>query len=213
MKRRNAALAVAGLALSGLMFASLAGAQPKPPTTTPGAATTAAAGRLQTKSFQPIGKNKIQVDLTVVDAGDLQRTLHDYFKQRLQSRGNPVGSSGTLAAKLEVQYAQPLPNVGGGNNPPPAPPGVGQGTPLSQGSPIPDRRAPAFQQGTPSPGLTTPLHLTVTIYREQGGTVVWTGQATCNTPFATAQATGKTMIDQLVESIDKTRSGEADCPI
>jgi hypothetical protein len=214
MKRSIAPLVATGLALAGLAIAPLVQAQPtKPPGAAPGKTAPASTGRLQTKSFQPIGKNKIQVDLTVVDAGELQRTLHDYFKQRLQARGNPIGSSGTLAVKLEVQYAQPLPNTGGANNPPPPPPGVGQGTAVGQNNPIPDRKAPAFQQGAPSPGLTTPLHLAVTIYREQGGTVVWTGEATCYTPFASAQATGRTMIDQLVDSIDKTRSGEADCPI
>jgi hypothetical protein len=42
---------------------------------------------------------------------------------------------------------------------------------------------------------------------------VWSGEATCNTPFASAKLTGKAMIDQLVESIDKTRARDADCPL
>jgi hypothetical protein len=210
-------LSIVALALAGLALSSQAGAQSaKPQTITPPPGKTAPlqAGRLQTKSYQPIGKNKVQVDLSVANAGELERTLHDYFKQRLTARGNPVGSSGVLAAKLAVQYAAPLPSINdSANNPPPPPSGVGAGTSASQGSPIPDSKAPAFRQGTSGPGLTTPIHLTITIYREQGGGVVWSGEATCNTPFASAKLTGKAMIDQLVESIDKTRVRDADCPL
>ncbi len=183
----------------------------KPPVTS---STPVTSGSLRTKSYQPIGKNKLQVDLSVANAGELERTLHDYFKQRLEARGNPVGSSGVLAAKLAVQYAAPLPSINGtGNNPPPPPSGVASGSSATQNSPIPDSKAPAFSSGTPAPDLTTPIHLTITIYREQGGTVVWTGEATCSTPFASAKSAGKAMIDQLVESIDKTRSRDADCPL
>lgn len=204
---------VAAVALLTLTLPALA-QQPTKPVNPGSPVAPAQAGTLQAKSYQPIGKNKLQVDLTVANAGELQRELHDYFKQRLQARGNPVGSSGTLAAKLAVEYVTPLPGVSGTNNNPPAPPpGVGSGTSATQDSPIPDSKAPAFKPAAPSPSGASPMHLTVTIYREQGGAVVWTGEATCNTPFKSAKLTGKAMIDQLVESIDTTRTRDADCPL
>jgi hypothetical protein len=49
--------------------------------------------RLTTKSYQPIGKQKLQVDLTQVDAGELYRELRDHLKTVLERQGNPVGSS------------------------------------------------------------------------------------------------------------------------
>jgi hypothetical protein len=221
LRQGDAVMRFSKIAISAVLALTLpvfapANAQPTPPSTTlpSGRPAPLAPGTLQTKSYQPIGKNKLQVDLTVVNAGELERDLHDYFKQRLEAHGNPVGSSGTLAAKLAVEYATPLPSVTGtGANPPPPPPGVGAGGPSSQESPIPDRRAPAFTPGTPPPSAASPMHVTVTIYREQGGAVVWTGEATCNVAFKSAKQAGRTMIDQLVAAIDTTRKRDADCPL
>ena len=204
---------VATIAALALSLPALA-QQPTKPVNPGSPVPPAQAGTLQTKSYQPIGKNKLQVDLSVANAGELQRDLHDYFKERLQARGNAVGSSGTLAVKLAIEYVTPAPSlVGTDANPPPPPPGVGAGTATSQESPIPDSKAPAFKPTTPAPNGLSPMHLTITVYREQGGAVAWTGEATCNTPFKSAKLTGKAMIDQLVESIDTTRTRDADCPL
>ena len=208
---------VATIVTSIALLAGAALAQPaRTPVPTPpgGKAVPVKPGSLVAKSYQPIGKAKLQVDLSVANAGELQRELHDYFKQRLEARGNPVGSSGTVAAKLAVEYATPLPSVSGTqNNPPPPPSGVGAGTSASQEGPIPDNKSPAFRPTSPAPSGVSPMHLTITIYREQGGAVVWVGEATCNAAFTNAKATGRTMIDQLVDSIDQTRTRDADCPI
>lgn len=197
-----------------MLLAAQAFAQPTKPVNPAAPVPPIKAGSLVTKSYQPIGKGKLQVDLTVVNAGEVQRDLHDYFKQRLTAHGNPVGSSGTLAVKLAIEYVAPAPSLAGTNaNPPPTPPGVGAGTSTSQESPIPDSKAPAFKPTSPTPSGLSPMHLTITVYREQGGAVVWSGEATCNTPFKSAKITGRAMIDQLVESLDKTRARDADCPL
>ncbi|HMO86533.1 MAG TPA: hypothetical protein PKC18_16605, partial [Lacipirellulaceae bacterium] len=109
-------------------------------------------GRLQSKSYQPIGNQKVQVDLTQVDAGELYRELRDHLKDTLEARGNPIGRSGVIGVKIEVSYSQPI-------APPPAAPDRGlpseRQTPgLGQTSPIPQERTVGPPRRTPPPGAT-----------------------------------------------------------
>lgn len=175
-------LAVPAVALAALVLASGAQAQD---------------GRLQVKSYQAVGKQKLQVDLSIADAGELYRDLRDYLKRALAQRGNPIGTSGDSGVKIVVNYAAPLPSDGGGD---------------TSTGPVPDRRAPAFRQPQVAPPRKNALHVSVTIYREKGGSVLWSGDATCYADFSSSKIVGRAMVDQLVERIDKTYSGSLDCP-
>lgn len=172
-------------------------------------------GQLQTKSYQKIGKQKMQVDLTQVDAGELYRELRDHLKSVLEARGNPVGSSGALGAKITVSYSTPIP-------PPPA--GADRGLPserqtpgLGQSSPIPaervftpERRTTTSQRDAQSDRL-NPLRINLTVYREQGGAVLWTADANCPVAFADAKSVGRRMVDQMVSRVDASVSVALNC--
>ena len=173
-------------------------------------------GRLQTKSYQKIGKQKMQVDLTQVDAGELYRELRDHLKQGLEARGNPVGSSGVLGIKIEVSYSRPI------EPPPIAPdrglpserqtPGLGQSSPIPQDRTIgPERRTPLPRGATEESERLNPLRINLIVYRENLGAVVWTAQSSCAVTFTAAKDVGKRMIDQMVERLGQSVSLAAEC--
>lgn len=173
-------------------------------------------GRLTSKSFQPIGKQKLQVDLTQVDAGELYRDLRDHLKAVLERQGNPVGSSGALGIKIEVSYSHSI------APPPIAPdrglpserqtPGLGQSSPIPQDRTIgPERRTPLPPTATVESERLNPLRINLTVYRENGGNVVWTAESSCPVAFANAKNVGRRMIDQLVARLDTSVSLAAEC--
>jgi len=173
-------------------------------------------GRITTKSYQPIGKQKLQVDLTRADAGELYRELRDHLKSTLERRGNAVGSSGVMGVKIEVNYSRPI-------EPPPVAPDRGlpserQSPGLGQSSPIPENRTIGPERRTPlPPGATqqserlNPLRINITIYREGSGAVVWTGESSCAVAFVNAKDVGRGMIDQMVARLDSSVSLAAQC--
>ena len=167
-------------------------------------------GKLEAKTFERIGKEKIQVDLSLADTGVLYRELRDYLKEVLEARGNPIGRSGPIAAKLNINYAQPIEPSGS------AGPGASISGPSTSGptagSVMPDRTAPAFRRPDIAPPRGNAMHIGITIYRERGGKVLWTGEATCTVAFAIANDAGRAMIVQLVELIDKNRKATTECP-
>lgn len=182
------------------------------------AAAAQSVGRLTTKSFQPIGKQKLQVDLTQVDAGELYRDLRDHLKNVLERRGNPVGSSGTLGIKIEVSYSRPI------EPPPIAPdrglpserqtPGLGQSSPIPQDRTVgPERRTPLPPTATVESERLNPLRINLTVYRETGGNVVWTAESSCAVAFVNAKDIGRRMIDQMVARLDTSVSLAAECGI
>lgn len=170
----------------------------------------AQASKLETKTFERIGKEKIQVDLSLADTGVLYRELRDYLKEVLEARGNPIGRSGPIAAKLTVNYAQPI-EPSGSAGPGPSISGPSTSGPTA-GATMPDRTAPAFRRPDVAPPRGNAMRIGITIYRERGGKVLWTGEANCTVPFAIANEAGRALIDQLVEQIDKNRTGPAECP-
>lgn len=173
-------------------------------------------GRLTTKSYEPIGKQKLQVDLTQVDAGELYRDLRDHLKTVLEQRGNRVGSSGVLGVKIEVSYSRPI------EPPPIAPdrnlpserqtPGLGQSSPIPQDRTVgPERRTPLPQGATQESERLNPLRVNLTVYRENGGRVVWTAESSCAVAFVNAKEIGRAMIDQMVARLDSSVSLAAEC--
>jgi hypothetical protein len=172
-------------------------------------------GRLTTKSYQPIGKQKLQVDLTQVDAGELYRELRDHLKSVLEQRGNPVGSSGTMGVKIEVSYPRPIqgPQLGATDRD-----SVygRQGPTQGSNSPIPQERTFAPRPTVPSGSSVeaerlNPLRINLTVYREGGGAVAWTAEASCAVPFTAAKDVGRAMIDQMVGRLDNSVSVAAQC--
>jgi len=175
-------------------------------------------GRLTTKSFQPIGKQKLQVDLTHADAGELYRDLRDHLKNVLERQGNPVGSSGVLGIKIEVNYSRPI------EPPPIAPdrglpserqtPGLGQSSPIPQDRTIgPERRTPLPPTATSESERLNPLRINLTVYREGSGNVAWTAESSCLVAFVNAKDVGRRMIDQMVARLDTSVSLAAECPL
>jgi hypothetical protein len=180
------------------------------------AASAQTVNRLTTKSYQPIGKQKLQVDLTQVDAGELYRDLRDHLKTVLEQRGNPVGSSGSLGIKIEVVYSRPI------EPPPIAPdrplpserqtPGLGQSSPIPQDRTIgPERRTPLPQGATTQSERLNPLRINLVVYRETLGAVVWTAESSCAVAFVNAKEIGRRMIDQMVARLDSSVSLAAEC--
>jgi hypothetical protein len=172
-------------------------------------------GRLTSKSYQPIGKQKLQVDLTQVDAGELYRELRDHLKSVLEQRGNPVGSSGTLGVKIDVSYPRPIgPSTLGATDRDARYDRTGPGQGSS--SPIPQERT--FAPRAPAPSGTSveaerlnPLRINLTVYREGGGAVVWTAEASCGVPFTAAKDVGRAMVEQMVSRLDSSVSVAAQC--
>lgn len=175
-------------------------------------------GKLQSKSFQQIGKQKVQVDLTQVDAGELYRDLRDHLKRVLEARGNPVGSSGALGIKIEVNYSRPI------EPPPIAPdrplpserqtPGLGQSSPIPQDRTVgPERRTALPPGATVESERLNPLRINLIVYREKGGAVVWTAESSCPVAFTNAKDVGRRMIDQMVARLDATVSLAAECRV
>jgi hypothetical protein len=172
-------------------------------------------GRLTTKSYQPIGKQKLQVDLTQVDAGELYRELRDYLKEQLERRGNPVGSSGAMGVKMQVAYVRPIES--GRIGPERDLPSDNRVPGYSSNSPIPESRSFAPERRNPyAPGVsgeerTNPLRINITIYREGGGAVAWTAEASCAVAFVNAKDVGRAMIDQMIARLDSSVSLAAEC--
>lgn len=172
-------------------------------------------GRLTTKSYQPIGKQKLQVDLTQVDAGELYRELRDYLKEQLERRGNPVGSSGVMGVKMQVAYTRPIESSRIG--PERDLPSDNRVPGYSSNSPIPDSRSFVPERRNPyAPGVsgeerTNPLRINITIYREGGGAVAWSAEASCAVAFANTKDVGRAMIDQMIARLDTSVSLAAEC--
>ena len=170
-------------------------------------------GKIEVKSYERIGKDKIQVDLSLADTGALYRDLRDYLKDVLTARGNPVGRSGPLAAKLNVNYAMPIePRSSTGNDPAISGPAGPNAAGPTAGALVPDRPPPAFRRPEIAPARGNALRVGITVYREQGGKVVWTGEASCIVAFADANAAGRGLIDQLIALLDRNQTGAPDCP-
>ena len=125
-------------------------------------------GKIEVKSYERIGKDKIQVDLSLADTGALYRDLRDYLKDVLTARGNPVGRSGPLAAKLNVNYAMPIePRSSTGNDPAISGPAGPNAAGPTAGALVPDRPPPAFRRPEIAPARGNALRVGITVYREQ----------------------------------------------
>jgi hypothetical protein len=53
----------------------------------------------------------------------------------------------------------------------------------------------------------------LTLYSVDGGKVLWAATTSCPTYAGTAENTGIAMIDTLFDQADKSRVGDAGCPL
>jgi hypothetical protein len=65
-----------------------------------------------------------------------------------------------------------------------------------------------------APNINAPtLRIVLTLYSVDGGKVLWAASTSCATHAGTAEAAGTAMIDTIFEAADKSRTGEAGCPL
>lgn len=164
---------------------------------------------IQAKKPLPTGKYAVDLDTDSELARDLRRLV----MEKLAARGNQVGFSGGHVMKLQVDLTR---HFAGGRTPesvlaPPRgqlPPGGerGEGRP-----PLPER---SVRDLTPKPDpATETLHLTLTLRAAGSGEVLWIAYATCAFKDGRAFDTGRTMIDAIFVNPNRTRKGDANCPV
>ena len=191
---RIAASVVALLALTALPAA----AQPAPKL-----------GQLEIKAYQVIPKTKTAVQLTSDTA--LARNLRREVMIRLSRRGNEVGFSGGNVMRMDVSYFDfSVGNNGGsgtiGGNPGYDGPGANPRLELPSNK--------FEQRGALGRNVSAPtLRIVLTLYSVDGGKVLWAASTSCATHAGTAEAAGIAMIDTIFEAADKSRTGDAGCPL
>lgn len=188
--------AATSIAASILFFATAAGAQ------APGV------GQIDIKAYQPIPKTKTAVQLS--SDTHLSRELRRVVMTRIARRGNEVGFSGGNVMRMDVVFRDPsgldsAPSSSGGNR--------GFDTPGSNPrAEIPTNRLGPRDtfSGAPSGAV---LRITLTLYSLDGGRVLWQAVSACQTSDSRAMAAGEAMIDAIFDDADKTRTGDAGCPL
>jgi hypothetical protein len=184
-------------------------AQLKAPNSTPGVASGPKLGQLEIKAYQVIPKTKTAVQLSSDTA--LARNLRREVMIRLSRRGNDVGFSGGNVMRMDVSYfdfsvgGDGSGNTIGGN---PGYDGPGANPRLE----LPSNK---FEQRNGlGPNLSAPtLRIVLTLYSVDGGRVLWAATSSCATHAGTAESTGIAMIDTIFGAADKSRTGDAGCPL
>jgi hypothetical protein len=179
------------------------------PGATPGVAGGPKLGQLEIKAYQPIPKTKTAVQLTSDTA--LARNLRREVMIRLSRRGNEVGFSGGNVMRMDVSYFDF--SVGGdsGGNTIGGNPGY-EGPGANPRLELPSNK---FQQRNGlGPNLSAPtLRIVLTLYSVDGGKILWAATTSCATHAGTAEAAGIAMIDSIFQAADKSRTGDAGCPL
>ncbi|MGE5150195.1 MAG: hypothetical protein ACM3II_08750 [Rhodospirillaceae bacterium] len=194
--------------LMALAAAAPAHAQLKAPGSTPGVAGGPKLGQLEIKAYQVIPKTKTAVQLSSDTA--LARNLRREVMIRLSRRGNEVGFSGGNVMRMDVSYFDF--SVGGdsgntiGGNPGYDGPGANPRLELPSNK---------FQQRNGlGQNLSAPtLRIVLTLYSVDGGKVLWAATSSCATHAGTAETAGIAMIDTIFQAADKSRTGDAGCPL
>jgi hypothetical protein len=175
---------------------------------TPAASQVPKVGQLEIKAYQPIPKAKTAVQLTTDSA--LNRNLRREVMVRLSRRGNDVGFSGGNVMRMDVQYVDLLGGSGVARGP------VGgydnYNTDGPAANPRPQVPGVRIERGPPISGGPL-LRITLTLYSVDGGKVLWAASASCYTQASIAESAGTMMIDAIFEQADKSRIGDAGCPL
>lgn len=193
------AVLIAGLAAPVLAQAPKPAATPSP----------AHSLDIQAKRPLPTGKYAVNLDTDSELARDLRRVV----MEKLAARGNQVGFSGGHVMKLQVDLTR---HFAGGRTPESvlAPP-RGQ---VAPGSDRGDVRAPLPERPVrdlapkPDPATET-LHLTLTLHALGSGEVQWIAYATCPVRDGRALAVGRGMVNAIFADPNRSRRGDANCPL
>lgn len=167
-------------------------------------------GELEIKAWQPIPKTKTAVQLN--SDTKLGRELRRQVMVRLSQRGNEVGFSGGNVMRMDVTYFDLLGGSGRdtgvlGTQPDYAEPGSNPFLPVPA-NPIGRRDT----SRTPS-GAGPTLRISLTLYALDTGKVLWSATASCRTQSDIAQRAGELMINNIFDNADKSRVGDAGCPL
>jgi hypothetical protein len=165
-------------------------------------------GQLEIKAFQPIPKTKTAVQLTSDSA--LNRNLRREVMVRLSRRGNDVGFSGGNVMRMDVQLTDLLGGSGMSRGPVGGYDSNAYDGPAA--NPRPQVPGLTFERAQPSGGGPT-LRIILTLYSVDGGKVLWSATATCYTQSSMAETAGTMMIDAIFDAPDKSRIGDAGCPL
>ena len=177
--------------------------------TSPSSAQAPAVGQVEIKAYQTIPKTKTAVQLS--SDTHLSRELRRAVMVRVARRGNEVGFSGGNVLRMDVAFR----DLSGLNNPAPSTGGGTRGFDAPGSNPrveIPTNRLGQRDTITSAPSGAT-LRLTLTLYSLDGGRVLWQAISSCQTSDSRAQAAGEAMIDAIFDDADKTRTGDAGCPL
>jgi hypothetical protein len=163
---------------------------------------------LDIQAKRPLPNGKYAVDL--VSDSELGRDLRRRVMEKLAARGHQVGFSGGHVMRLQVDLTR---NFEGSLTPESvlaAPrnqlPERGDARP-----PMPERRMRDLE---PRPrAAPETLRITLTLRAAGSGEVIWVAYAAC--PFSDGRAlgAGRNMIDAIFANPNRSRRGEADCPI
>lgn len=181
---------------------------------TPAWAQSPALGQFEIKALQPIPKAKTAVQLGSDTA--LGRNLRREVMTRLARRGNEVGFSGGNVMRMEVTYFDF--QGGGGNSGSGAGPGALGGDRGLDGPAANSRpEVPGFRferrEGSSTPSTAPTLRLSLTLYAVDTGKVIWVATGSCSTTASQAERAGEAIIESIFESADKSRIGDAGCPL
>jgi hypothetical protein len=166
-------------------------------------------GEIEVKAYQQIPKAKTAVQLT--SDTHLSRELRREVMERLSKRGNEVGFSGGNVMRMDVSYF----DFSGGNDrdygtqggqPSYAPPGSNPRMDLPSN---PIRRRDGLGGSTSVPTL----RITLTLYTNDGGKVLWAATGSCATQADKAQSAGEAIINRIFDNANKSQTGDAGCPL
>lgn len=167
----------------------------------------AAVGQLEVKAYRPIPKTKTAVQLNTDT--HLARELRRHVMTRLARRGNEVGFSGGNVMRLDVDFSEFSGGRDGGTFGSPPAYDVQGAIPRPA---MPDSPLTRRDGGAP-PSAGSALRLALTLYEVDSGKVLWTATISCLAQSSTVQRSGEVMIDTIFDDADRSRAGDAGCPL
>lgn len=175
---------------------------------TPAVAQGLVTGQLEIKAYEKIPKTKTGVQLNTDT--HLSRELRRMVMERLARRGNEVGFSGANVMRMDVTYVEVSLGIGSGSG------SIG-GQAYEQPGANPRMELPRNRierrNGLPPSPPGSILRIILTLYTVDTGKVIWTATTSCNVPASIAERAGEAMIDAIFDNADKSRIGDAGCPM
>jgi hypothetical protein len=163
---------------------------------------------LDIQAKRPLPTGKYAVDLA--SDSELGRDLRRMVMEKLAARGHQVGFSGGHVMKLQVDVTR---NFQGTLTPESVltPPRSQLPERSDARPPLPERRMRDLE---PRPNAAPEtLRITLTLRAAGSGEVIWVAYAACPFGGGRVLGAGRNMIDAIFANPNRSRRGEADCPI